>query len=110
MECKVEYKKSIYDYYEIYVDGKGVNNYTIDKKPNGKFGIYNLTERDYTIKEADNTTLKACKEYFEKHLIEKTIVVEDFCDDYCRFPYECNTQEELDKKCYNCKLNNFFKS
>ena len=30
-------------------------------------------------------------------------VAEEFCDHYCRFPFECE-QDELDDKCGNCKL------
>lgn len=31
-------------------------------------------------------------------------VAEQICDKYCKFPGECNDQDELDKHCDNCVL------
>lgn len=31
-------------------------------------------------------------------------IMEKLCDEYCRFPCECHSQEELDKHCDNCEL------
>ena len=31
-------------------------------------------------------------------------VMEKVCDKYCRFPWECSSQEELDKHCDSCEL------
>ena len=43
-------------------------------------------------------------------LIEET--AEKFCDNYCKYPYVCKTQDELDEVCEQCvmvdTLVNFF--
>ena len=39
-------------------------------------------------------------------LFDLTDVQEKMCDDYCKMPDMCETQEELDKKCAECPLNN----
>ena len=31
-------------------------------------------------------------------------MAERFCNEYCKFPNECETQEELDEHCDNCEL------
>lgn len=31
-------------------------------------------------------------------------VAEKICDNYCRFPKEYESQDELDEKCYNCEV------
>lgn len=33
-------------------------------------------------------------------------VIEAICDDYCKMPDICATQERLDKHCQECPLNN----
>ena len=30
--------------------------------------------------------------------------VEQFCDGYCKFPYICKTQEQLETACDNCPI------
>ena len=61
MTHKVTFTRTEYDYYTIHVDGKEITNMTIDKKPNGKFGCYDLKELEYF--GANDTTLKECKEF-----------------------------------------------
>ena len=34
---------------------------------------------------------------------EASKVAEEFCDNYCRFPFECE-QDDLDEKCDNCPI------
>ena len=31
-------------------------------------------------------------------------VATEFCDEYCRFPFEIEYEELLDKKCANCPI------
>lgn len=31
-------------------------------------------------------------------------MAETFCDEYCRFPRQCENQEELDRHCDRCAL------
>lgn len=45
---------------------------------------------------------KLCLADFVSKTIEE--VCEDICDHYCRFPRECDTQEELDSHCQLCPL------
>ena len=33
-----------------------------------------------------------------------TKFAEDFCDNYCKYPIQCDSQEGLDKFCANCGL------
>lgn len=33
-------------------------------------------------------------------------VIEAICDDYCKMPDICETQERLDRHCAECPLNN----
>lgn len=35
---------------------------------------------------------------------EVNSIVEQICDQYCRFPGECQDQDALDKHCDNCVL------
>ena len=41
---------------------------------------------------------------FEKS--EWVEMVEKICDDYCKMPDICETQERLDRHCAECPLNN----
>ena len=34
-------------------------------------------------------------------------MIEKMCDDYCKMPDICETQERLDRHCAECPLNNF---
>ncbi|MBR2550590.1 MAG: hypothetical protein IKE92_11365 [Clostridiales bacterium] len=34
-------------------------------------------------------------------------MLEKMCDDYCKMPDICETQERLDRHCAECPLNNF---
>lgn len=42
---------------------------------------------------------------FEKS--EWVEMVEKICDDYCKLPDICETQERLNRHCAECPLNNF---
>lgn len=53
-----------FGYYVARCDGKLIKGLTIDKKSNGKFGVYDTKEHCYF--GADNTTLKECKEYVKE--------------------------------------------
>ena len=66
MTHKVTFERTPFDYYEIYVEGKAVKDMTIDKKPNGKFGCYDLKGNEYF--GADDTTLRECKAFTEELL------------------------------------------
>ena len=58
-----EYKKmEDFGYYVVYINGELIFNYSIDKLPNGKFGLYDGYEEKYLI---ENQTLKSCKKEFE---------------------------------------------
>lgn len=37
---------------------------------------------------------------------ELTEVIEKICDDYCKMPDICATQERLNRHCQECPLNN----
>lgn len=37
---------------------------------------------------------------------ELTEVIEKICDDYCKMPDICTTQERLNRHCQECPLNN----
>lgn len=50
-----------FGYYAAYCDGKWIKGVTIDKKPNGKFGVYDTKEECYF--GVENGTLKECKQY-----------------------------------------------
>ena len=43
----------------------------------------------------------------DKHTILEIMedVKEKMCDKYCRFPYECEDEDRLDRICENCPLN-----
>lgn len=37
-----------------------------------------------------------------------TDALEKMCDDYCKWPMECQTQEQLDIHCEDCPMNTLF--
>lgn len=45
-------------------------------------------------------TYEACAKEYTENLLNKAIPV--FCDKNCRYPVECQTQDELDEHCDNC--------
>ena len=59
----IEFERTEFDFYSIRIDGKLIQA-TIDKKPNGKFGIYDLKEHCYF--GVENGLLKDCKKFIEE--------------------------------------------
>lgn len=43
----------------------------------------------------------------KKNDIEK--IIEDMCDNYCKMPFVCKTQDELDAVCNDCPLTKLYK-
>ncbi len=37
-------------------------------------------------------------------------IIQKFCDDYCRFPRECENQDELEEHCDKCVFINLLNS
>ena len=31
-------------------------------------------------------------------------IVEEFCDDYCKFPFTCSNEEDLRERCEQCPI------
>lgn len=63
MNTRVTFTKTEFDFYGIKIDGKAIGA-TIDKKPNGKFGIYDTKEKCYF--GIENGTLSECKKFIEE--------------------------------------------
>ena len=52
-----------FGYYVVRINGELIFNFSIDKLPNNKFGIYDGYNSEYIVK---NETLKFCKEEFAR--------------------------------------------
>ena len=48
---------------------------------------------------------KLIKDSFEMKVDVVDAVIEDMCDHYCKYPSECEDDEELMDICENCPLN-----
>lgn len=64
MAQEVTFRRTDFDYYEVYVNGELVNNIMIDDKLNGKFGCFDIKNLKYF--GANDTTLDACKRFVTK--------------------------------------------
>lgn len=61
---------------------------------------------DFEYKNSDGE--EECKLVVTGFMLDKTAVEElqeNFCDNFCKYPHICGSQEDLEDKCNSCPLN-----